>query len=111
MAIIITNANPAELLKEIYKAIDEKKIITWSYDKDKDFTHATAQWENKAWFRSKIYDNELRFGIYGQKNIELTKEIYAIYHGRFIEMLLAHFDSKFGHAIATSKKTDPDNFT
>jgi len=110
MAIIITNATPEDLLKSIYKAIDDKKITTWSYDKDKDFTHETTQWKNKAWLRPKVYDKELRFGILKQKDINLSSEIYAIYHGRFIEMLLAHFDSKFGHAIATAAKTEPDNF-
>lgn len=110
MAIIITNSNPSELLKKIYKAIDDKKVVTWSYDKDKDLTHQTTQWENKAWFRPKIYPNELRFGILGRNDIKLSREVYAIYHGRFIEMLLAHFDSDFGHSIATSQKTEPDNF-
>jgi hypothetical protein len=110
MAIIITNANPANLLKEIYKAIDDKKIVTWIYDKDKDFTHKTDQWENKAWLRAKVYDKELRFGILKRQDENLTATIYSIYHGRFIEMLLAHFDSAFGDAIATSQKTDPDIF-
>ncbi len=110
MAIIITNSNPTELLKKIYKAIDDKKIVTWSYDKDKDFTHETDQWRDLAWFSPQVYPNELRFGILGQKGIKLSTEVYAIYHGRFIEMLLAHFDSDFGHSIATSQKTEPDYF-
>lgn len=110
MAIIITNAKPQALLDKIYKAIDDKKIVTWSYDDDKDLTHDVTQWKNKAWFRPKVYPNELRFGILGQKEAKLSTEVYAVYHGRFIEMLLAHFDSDFGHAIATSTKTDPDNF-
>lgn len=110
MAIIITNSDPSTLLKKIYKAIDDKNVVTWSYDKDKDLTHKTIQWENKAWFNPQVYPNELRFGILGQEGIELSTEVYAIYHGRFIEMLLAHFDSEFGHAIATSQKTEPDDF-
>ena len=110
MAIIITNAEPATLLKKIHNAIDSGNIVTWSYDKDGDFTHKVPQWENRAWFRPKVYTNELRFGILGPTTIQLSQEIYAIYHGRFIEMLLAHFSADFGHAIATSKKTEPDIF-
>src|SRR5262245_3099556 len=110
MAIIITNADPEALLKKIYKAIDDGKVKTWSYDKDKDFGHTAEQWKGKAWLRPKVYKNELRLGILGQKETKLSNLVYAEYHGKFIEMLLAHFDSDFGHAIATSQKTEPDNF-
>lgn len=39
----------------------------------------------------------------------MIKEIYGIYHGRFIEMLLSHFDDSFSNASATAlqdKKLD-----
>jgi hypothetical protein len=110
MAIIIKTNNPSTLLKAIYKAIDDKKVETWSYDTDKDFTHDTDQWRNKAWLRPKIYTGELRFGILKQKDVELSGVVYGIYHGRFIEMLLTHFDKQFTDAIATALKADPDNF-
>lgn len=110
MAIIITHPDPEQLLKAIYKAIDDKKVVTWIYDKDKDFTHANTQWENKAWLHPEVLEKELRFGILGRKEVEMSPQVYAIYHGRFVEMLLAHFDSMFGHVITTSQKTSPDNF-
>ena len=110
MAIIIKTVDPGGLLKAIKTAIDEKKIVTWSYDKDGDFTHTPDQFVNKAWLTSKIYVGELRLGILKQKSIELSTSIYAIYHGRFIETVLSHFDQKFTTALATSVKTEPDNF-
>lgn len=110
MAIIIKTTAPSELLAAIKKEIDENKIETWSYDRDGDFTHTPEQWTKKAWLRPKIYAGELRFGTLGNKNAKLSRVIYGIYHGRFIEMLLSHFDNKFTTAHSTAHKTEPDNF-
>ena len=110
MAVIVKTSNPSTLLKKIKKAIDDKKIDTWSYDDDGDFTHTPEQWRSKAWLKPKIYSSELRFGILGQKETKMTTYIYGIYHGRFIEMLLNHFDSDFTQASATAHITEPDHF-
>ena len=110
MAIIIKTNTPSNLLAAIKKEIDEGKIQTWSYDSEGDFTHTPEQWEFDAWLRPKIYNGELRFGILKNKNINLSTVIYGVYHGRFIEMLLSHFDNKFTTVQATAQKADPDNF-
>ena len=110
MAIIVKTSDPSALLKAIYKAIDDKKVETWSYDDDGDFTHTPDQWKNKAWLKPKTYTGELRLGILGPQGQTLPTVIYGVYHGRFIEMLLNHFDTEFSLATATAQKTDPDNF-
>lgn len=112
MALIIKTSNPSKLLSEIKKAIDAKKIRTWSYDSDGDFTHNPEQWENKAWLRVKRKSSgELAFGILGQKDINTNKLIYAVYHGRFAEMLLIHFDTEFTEIKATSLPNSIDQIT
>lgn len=110
MAIIVDTTSPADLLKKIKKAIDDGKVRSWSYDMDGDFTHDSEQWKNKAWLRPKVYSGELRFGILKQKDVNLTKQVYGLYHGRFIDMLLTHFDDYFISALATAEKTEPDSF-
>lgn len=41
----------------------------------------------------------------------MTKPIYGVYHGRFIEMLLTHFDDSFASVAATAQKeTAVDSF-
>ena len=110
MAVIVKTSKPSELLKAIRKAIDDKTIETWSYDADGDFTHTPPQWDKKAWLRPKAYPDEVRLGILGPKDMKLSKSIYGVYHGRFIEMLLDHFDTAFTLATASAKKTEPDNF-
>lgn len=102
MALYFETSTPNGLLGKFKKAIDEGRIITWTYDKDGDFTHATEQWKNKAWFRPRIENQMLAFYLIKPKNINISTEVYAIYHGRFSESMLAHFDSLFTRSIATA---------
>lgn len=36
----------------------------------------------------------LKFYIVRPKGANISKEVYAVYHGRFAEMLLRHFDDR-----------------
>jgi hypothetical protein len=110
MAVIIKTRDASQLLQLVRNAIDEGKIETWSYDQAGDFTHTPEQWKYKAWLRPKVYAGELRFGIMGRNDTNLSTYIYGVYHGRFIEMLLNHFDANFSLAQATAQKTEPDIF-
>lgn len=102
MAVHLKTKNPSLLLKKIKQAIDEKKIDTWSFDADGDFTHTPDQWKYEAWLRPRIREGELLLSILGQKTKKMSKATYGVYHGRFIEMVLTHFDSEIGSASASS---------
>ena len=95
MALVIITPKPRELLDAIKRAIDDKKIDTWSYDAEGDFTHTPEQFVKKAWLRPVVSSGVLQFGLVGQKGVAMKLFLYGIYHGRFIEMLLNHFDNKF----------------
>ena len=105
MAVIVKTSNPSSLLSNIKKSIDSKLIETWSYDSDGDFTHTPDQWKLKGWLRPTIATGELKFGFLGNNNIITTKLIYAVYHGRFIEMLLNHFDEEITEVKSTALPT------
>jgi hypothetical protein len=113
MAIIVKTSNPAGLLQAIYKAIDNESVVTWEYDSDNDFTHKPEQWYQKAWLRPSIPVNttgELHFGILiSSTNYGQSVTLYGVYHGRFIEMLLNHFDDRFTSAAATALPTSRDS--
>lgn len=112
MALIVKTSNPNSLLSKIKKAIDSDEIRTWSYDSDGDFTHTPDQWKNKAWLTVKRNGNgELSFGILGQGSVNTSKLVYAVYHGRFAEMLLNHFDLDFSDIKVTSMPTSFDQIT
>jgi hypothetical protein len=108
MAVIVTTEVPNKLLNAIKASIDDGSVATWAYDSDGDFTHTAEQWKNKAWIRPKITDDGIRFVILSPKGKNLSRGIYGIYHGRFIEMLLVHFDELFSRATATAMPARDD---
>lgn len=91
-----------QLLSRLRFIDGRKKIETWSYDSDGDFTHTPTQWSKKAWLRPSVQGGALVLNILNPKGVTLSKEIYGVYHGRFIEMLLTHFDTKFSDAEASA---------
>ncbi len=95
-------SNDAEgLLKAIKKQIDAGHIDTWSYDSDGDFTHTPEQWKNQAWLRPTAEKERLRVRIIKPQNKALAREVFAVYQGRFIEMLVKHVPDLFTDARAT----------
>jgi hypothetical protein len=109
MAIVVKTDQPRALLSAIRAAIDNGAIETWSYDADGDFTHTPAQWKHKAWLRPSIADGDLIFTTVAPQKTAMTKAVYAVYHGRFIEMLLRHFDVSFSVARATALPSHGDS--
>jgi hypothetical protein len=109
MAIHFRTTPPKKLLAAFKKAIDDGKVATWSYDADGDFTHTAQQWKGQAWLRPKVKEGEdLTLTILKPKNSNISSEVYAIYHGRFIESMLVHCDSLFTDAAATALPADGD---
>ncbi|HUC19385.1 MAG TPA: hypothetical protein VMA37_17025 [Acetobacteraceae bacterium] len=109
MAVRVYCDDPQELLQSIRAAIRNGKVDTWKVDSDGDFTHAPAQWAYLAWLRPKIFEDHITFSILGSKNKKMSKLVYGVYHGRFIEMLLSHFDDQFTRALATALPISTDS--
>ncbi len=93
MAIFVKTKEPSELLNRIREGIRKQNIDTWLCDSAGDFTHDTDQWRYRAWMRSFVEEDRLVFGIVCRNDRNLSVTEYAIYHGRFTEMLLCHFDT------------------
>jgi hypothetical protein len=109
MAIHFRTETPNKLLAAYKKAIDDGHVDTWSYDKDGDFTHTVEQWKYKAWLRPSVRAGEfLDFFIVKPKETKITTATYSIYHGRFIESMLAHCDKLFTDAFASAMPEDKD---
>jgi hypothetical protein len=109
MAIHFTTDKPKQLLASFKKAIDDGKVVTWAYDNDGDFTHTAQQWKSLAWLRPRVIDGQkLVLSILKPQASKISSEVYAIYHGRFIESMLVHCDSLFTEAIATAFPSDGD---
>lgn len=105
MDIYITTDKPQGLLDSIREKIENQTIQTWNEDSEGDFTHV-SQWKEKAWFKPYVQQDQksrLTFGLIGRKDETMTKRLYGIYHGRFSEMLLTHFDSMINSIELTTQ--------
>ena len=102
MSITFKTYDPHGLLRAFKKAIDDGEIVTWSYDRDGDFTHTPEQWKSRAWLRPEIQSGQLYFYILTPANTNLSKVVYAVYHGRFIEAMLTHCDTLFTDGTASA---------
>jgi len=102
--LTVKTAQANNLLDRIHKQITNGKIETWESTGSGSFTHtaASGQWKNKAWFRPSVGAGEIVFNIVRPKGGKVSKEVYAVYHGRFSEMLLAHFDDDISEIRLTA---------
>ena len=104
--IIFETASPKTLLAKIKDAIAAGHVTTWSCDADGDFTHTPPQWRAKAWLRPIVVPGKaLKLNIIFAVSTENRREVYAVYHGRMLEMMLAHFDSNFDTSTASALLT------
>lgn len=105
--ITLISANPQQLLASLREAIRKGHITTWS-EENGYFTHTPIQWARKAWLQPIPVNGELRFAIINSRGSNVTTEVYGVYHGRFIEMMLAHFDKQFTVGFASAMPTLAD---
>jgi hypothetical protein len=108
MAVRVFCRNPSSLLQKIKDAIRAGSIQTWQLDTDGDLTHSPEQWKNLAWFRPVVEDDRIIFKILARTDKVMSKATYAVYHGRFIEMILTHFDEDSTRVTATSLPANGD---
>ncbi len=108
MALYFLTASPGELLTEIKNAITEGKIDTWSCDKEGDLTHTPPQWKNLAWLRPKTQSDRLALYILKTQSQAITKEVYGVYHGRFIEAMIRHCGNFFSEGTGTAMQEGDD---
>jgi hypothetical protein len=50
-----------------------------------------------------IYDGCLTMNFIGNRGVRTTKPLYGVFHGRFIEAMLTHFDDLFSSGTATAR--------
>lgn len=108
MAVRIFSDDPQALLQAIKGKIDAGRITTWAYERHGYFLHTAPQWRSQAWLRPRILPDQLMLTIVPPKGKAVSRVAYAVYHGRFIEMVLSHFDHSFTKATATALPTSDD---
>jgi hypothetical protein len=96
MITITTKNAPGQLVEKINTLIKNKRITTWDIDDENDYILNIDEYRYKAWMSidDRIEGNTLFFCIIESRKYALTKEIYAVYHCKFAEMLLEYFDTE-----------------
>lgn len=106
MPVSFVTSTPKALLDKfdarIVQTTLKGKIVTWVKDADGDYTHTSANWNKKAWFRPKIEAGRLTFDVIKPKGTSpLDSVVYSYYHGHLIQTFLEHFPQDFSLAEAT----------
>lgn len=111
MAVIVMTTKPRGFVASICHVIDEGHIDTWTYENHEDkiyFTHSAQQWNRRAYLRPNEGRGLVTFNVIKPKSKPVSRFVFAIYEGRFIEMLVAHFPTSFTLAAATPNPVDGD---
>jgi hypothetical protein len=108
MSIRLYTDDPQGLLDTLYEAIDDGEAPTWDHDDDGDFIHTPSQWENEAWLQPGVEAGVLVLTILHPKDQAITSEVYAVYHGRFVEFALNHADQLFTKAEVSAQAEGDD---
>ena len=103
MITITTKNAPGQLVEKINTLIKNKRITTWDIDDENDYILNIDEYRYKAWMSidDRIEGNTLFFCIIESRKYALTKEIYAVYHCKFAEMLLEYFDTEIDNLQIT----------
>lgn len=109
MAVFVKARSPQLLWRKIREGIEDNEVRTWMIDSDGDITHDVDQWRFDAWLRPFFTEDEIIFGIISRKDVDMTKTVYGVFHGRFAEMLLTHFDNYITDIRLSSMPTKYDS--
>lgn len=109
MSIYFETSNPSALLTAFKKAIDDKKVVTWAYDSDGDFTHTPEQWARKAWLRPAVSNGRLTMKYLTPASVAAKWPVYSVYHGRFVESMMEHCHDLYSEARVPPKPTSVDS--
>lgn len=100
MAILIRTKHAQSIINRLKEQINNNQIPTWAYDSEGDFMFIDAP--VVAWMRPVVGSNRLDFYIVGRKDMEISVEEYALFHSRFVEMLLTYFSQECTYMLVTS---------
>jgi len=104
--IVIPSLNPELLLSSIKSKINSGVIKSWVCDKDGDFTISYDTWKNKAWLTPECAEGELKLYILPPKETHISTLIYAVYHARFLEMIVHRFDEEISGSVRVTPLPD-----
>jgi hypothetical protein len=108
MAVTITTADAEGLWWGILSVLDRRDARGWECDGE-SFTLTGCEYAGRAWFRAfPEPPGRLVLGLVPAEGGALGQDTYAAYHGRLVELLLAHFGGAATAVQVTPAVTYPD---
>jgi hypothetical protein len=105
MKILIQTNSPDQLRSIIFKNVEDEKIKTWIIRKDSSgnrfLTHKPEQWYDLALIGFDATSNQLEARITWWKDKEPSEDVKGYYLGRFVEILMVHFNRYFNNITIT----------
>jgi len=102
VAIHFKTEDSNALFDAICEKIEDGSIETWEIDEQGDFVHVPPQWRYSGYLRANADGEDLEINIFAYEGVDVSVEAYAVLHGRFVEMALAHCDSLFTTASVSA---------
>ena len=115
MAIIVKTYNAAKLLHDFTEAVKKKPhskgaVDVWEHRASGRFGYLPEQYAGLAYFEPKIESKTvLMFYLIKPREKVVDSYTYAVYHGRLVESLLAHFATQMIGIAATTEAAAGDN--
>lgn len=119
MALFLTTPNAAGLMRSFNQAIANNvhqapgpRVATWRHvvhEGSNYYTHTSANWKDKAFFRGEVEANRAAFYIGPAKGVTLKRDVYAYYAGHLAETFMRDFPTLFASAQATSNAVGDDS--
>jgi len=109
--ITVRTTNPNNIYQGIIRGIQNGSIDTWKIVTVGNlvyFTHDTTnkQWLNKSYMKAGTDSHgNLIFHVIRNNENSFDQNIFAVYQGRFIQMLVSHFPNSFTELNVTSQPT------
>jgi hypothetical protein len=107
MAVTIATPDAQLLRKKILAKLEQQAVVGWG-NHGQSFTLTSPEWSGKAWVRAFPEPGQLVLGLVPAEGVEMSKELYAVYQARLIEMLLTHFQGEMSSLEVTAAVSYPD---
>ena len=111
MSVHFTTSTPSALLARFDDYVEDEpandRSIAWTRQDDA-YTHASPEWNGKAFLRASVEVGQLTFTIHRPEATNHSLPTFAYYHAALVETFLLLFKDDFETAVVSGTWEPPD---
>jgi hypothetical protein len=107
MSVHFTTSAPGALLARFEAHVRDDPSTAW-IRRDDAYTHASAEWNGKAFLRASVEVGQLTFTIHRPESTHRSSPTFAHYHAALVETFLLQFRDDFETAVVNGTFEPPD---